>query len=221
MQDFDAFVRDTGYDIGLDMLGLNPAGQWRQTGHSWRSPGFPQTSNAPVVGVTWRDAEKFCEWLTARERKRGVLATNQNYRLPRVAEWIYAAGTTLYPWGDEWPPPAGAGNYAGSELLQTVTNHQVISGYNDGFAGTSPVGSFKPNAFGIYDLGGNAWEFCADGPSSGAQNARWMMGGSWADFAKEALSISNRARGEGNRRYSHRGFRCVLVLNEAGSASPP
>ena len=89
----------------------------------------------------------------------------------------------------------------------------MISGYNDGFAGTSPVGSFKPNAFGIYDLGGNAWEFCADGPSSGAQNARWMMGGSWADFAKEALSISNRARGEGNRRYSHRGFRCVLGVN--------
>ena len=220
VQDFDAFVRDTGYSIGLDMLGLNPAGQWRQTGHSWRSPDFPQAGNAPVVGVTWRDAEKFCEWLTARERKQGVLATNQSYRLPRVTEWIYAAGTTLYPWGDEWPPPAGAGNYAGSELLLTVTNHQVISGYNDGFAGTSPVGSFKPNGFGIYDLGGNAWEFCADGPS-GAPNARWMMGGSWADFSKEALSISNRARGEGNRRYSHRSFRCVLVLNEVGSSSPP
>jgi serine/threonine protein kinase len=220
VQDFDAFVRDTGYDIGHDLFRLNPAGQWRPTGNSWRNPDFPQTTNSPVVGVTWRDAEKFCEWLTARERKLGVLATNQSYRLPRLTEWIHAAGTGLYPWGDDWPPPAGAGNYAGTELLTMVTNHQVISGYQDGFAGTAPVGSFKPNAFGIYDLGGNVWEFCADGPAN-APNARWMMGGSWADFAKAALSVSNRARGEGAKRYSHRGFRCVLAVNEAGSASRP
>jgi hypothetical protein len=220
VQDFDAFVRATGYDMGLDVFQLNSASQWRQTGSSWRNPDFPQATNAPVVGVTWRDAEKFCEWLTARERKRGVLGTNQSYRLPRVTEWIFAAGTTLYPWGNNWPPPPGAGNYAGAELLQTVTNHPVISAYRDGFSGTSPVGSFESNAFGIYDLGGNVWEFCADGPA-GVPNARWLMGGSWADSEKEVLSISNRALGEGNRRYSHRGFRCILALNEPGSPSRP
>jgi formylglycine-generating enzyme required for sulfatase activity len=196
------------------MFELNKAGQWRKTEHSWRSPDFPQSTNSPVVGVTWRDAEKFCEWLTARERKRGVLTTNQSYRLPRVTEWIYAAGTALYPWGDAWPPPRGAGNFAGTELLSSVTNHPVITDYQDGFAGTAPVGSFRPNALGVFDLAGNVWEFCADGPANAA-NVRWMMGGSWDNSAKEALSVSNRARGDGQNRYAHRGFRCALVTSEA------
>ncbi len=211
VQDFETFVRETGYDAGTDIFLLSRAGQWKRSGHSWRNPDFPQTTNSPVVGVTWRDAERFCEWLTARERKRGVLAPNQSYRLPRVTEWIHAAGTALYPWSDDWPPPPGTGNFAGTELHGSVTNHPIIAAYNDGFAGTAPVGSFKPNALGIFDLGGNAWEFCADGPV-GAPNARWMMGGSWENFSQEALSVSNRARGDGQNRYSHRGFRCVLVL---------
>ena len=188
VQDFEAFVRDSGFVSGTDMLHMNAAGQWRLGEFSWRNPDFAQATNSPAVGVTWRDAEKFCEWLTARERKRGVLKTNQIYRLPRMTEWIHAAGSTIFPWGDDWPPPKGVGNFAGEELRASVTNHAVIFGYNDGHAFTSPVGSFKPNSLGIYDLAGNAWEFCADGPDN-APNVRWMMGGSWENAGKDQFEI--------------------------------
>jgi formylglycine-generating enzyme required for sulfatase activity len=119
----------------------------------------------------------------------------------------------MYPWGDAWPPPAGSGNYAGSEIHKTVSTHRTIAGYDDGFAGTSPVGSFKPSAHGIYDLGGNVWEFCSDGPADDP-NSRWMMGGSWEDATEESLAVANRARGNDERRYSHRGFRCVLAFTD-------
>jgi len=211
VQDFEAFAQETGFDAGANTLGMNQAGLWRSNGISWRDPGFWQATNSPVVGVNWRDAEQFCEWLTKRERKAGILAKNQSYRLPRTAEWVHAAGTTFFPWGDNWPPPADAGNFAGEELRASVTNHQVIAGYHDKFAGTSPAGSFKPNALGIFDLAGNAWEFCADGPERAAES-RWMMGGSWENPARDSMSIANRARGDGTRRYTHRGFRCVLVV---------
>jgi formylglycine-generating enzyme required for sulfatase activity len=138
-----------------------------------------------------------------------------------MTEWIHAAGSTIFPWGDDWPPPKGAGNFAGEELRASVTNHAVIFGYNDGHAFTSPVGSFKPNNLGIYDLAGNAWEFCADGPDN-APNARWMMGGSWENAGKDQFEISTRQRGDGARRFAHRGFRCVLAWsNGTGGTVPP
>jgi formylglycine-generating enzyme required for sulfatase activity len=210
VQDFVEFVGEMDYSMGTNMLTLNQRSQWRPTDHSWRSPGFTQTPAHPVVGVTWRDAEAFCAWLTEKERRAGLIATNQLYRLPMAGEWMRVAGDTLYPWGDDWPPPPGAGNYAGAEIHKAVSIHRTIAGYDDGFAATSPVGSFKPNPNGLYDLGGNVWEFCSDGPADDG-NSRWMMGGSWENATEESLTVANRARGNDARRYSHRGFRCVLA----------
>jgi iron(II)-dependent oxidoreductase len=83
-----------------------------------------------VVGVSWNDAKKFCEWLTGREQGSGALPRGQVYRLPTDAEWSAGValqdeeGNTpgeksgminLYPWGKEWPPSKGTGNYAGEE----------------------------------------------------------------------------------------------------------
>jgi serine/threonine protein kinase len=213
VQDFEVFVRETGYDTGVTMMTLGRNNQWRQSEASWRNPDFAQSPPHPVVGVTWRDAEAFCEWLTHTERQQGLLTLNQHYRLPTMAEWLRVAGPTMYPWGNQWPPPAGAGNYAGAELRRSVTRRAVISTLDDGFVGTAPVGSFKTNEYGLYDLGGNVWEFCADGPVDDP-SSRWLMGASWESGTEEALAVSHRVRGNDTRRFSHRGFRCVLVTVE-------
>jgi serine/threonine protein kinase len=137
---------------------------------SWRSPGFKQGPDHPVVFVTWLEAIAFCKWLTDKEHQEGALPPNQFYRLPTDLEWSKAVGlpeepqktpaerdmviADVYPWGAGWPPPPGAGNYAGEE----TGSDAAIKGYNDGFKWTSPVGSFKPNQYGLYDMGGNVWQ---------------------------------------------------------------
>lgn len=150
---------------------------------SW-SPVAAQTGEHPAVNVTWSQAREFCAWLTEKERKAGVIAATQSYRLPSDVEWSAAVGLgeekgaspadrgknsakDKAPWGStkDAPPPKGAGNYgpgAGS----------------DDFAGTAPVRSFKPNEFGIHDLGGNAWEWCEDQFSTAA-GVYVLRGGSW------------------------------------------
>src|SRR5437867_7628298 len=141
VKDFQAFVRESGYvhmretaDADSRMWSLDRDG-YKQRGHSWENPGFKQTEDHPVVGVSWYDAKAFCEWLTSRERAAERLPAGWEYRLPTDHEWSMAVGLVeedpaktpeqkdgaikdRYPWG-EWlegkPPPAGAGNYAGAE----------------------------------------------------------------------------------------------------------
>lgn len=177
-------------------------------------PDFAQSENDPVVKVDWNDAIEFCRWLTEKERRENFLDETKSYRLPTDEEWSEAAGLTNesgqtpeerdgrvrneFPWGSEWPPPRGAGNYAASE------------GRNDGFDATAPAGSFSPNSLGIYDLGGNVWEWCFDLYKPGS---RWgvLRGGSWSNSRRGELLSSYRNvvdRGERDVIY---GFRCVLV----------
>lgn len=137
----------------------------------------------PVIHVTSLDAIKFCEWLSARERKK--------YRLPTEAEWEYAAKGTdrrKYPWGNH----AGRGdlaNFADRNTMFAWSDREI----DDGYAESSPVGAFPLGAspFGIEDMAGNVWEWCSDyyesyrlapkvnprGPTSGTK--RVCRGGSW------------------------------------------
>jgi hypothetical protein len=125
---------------------------------------FAQGLDHPVVNVTWNDAMAFCKWLTKRERDQDVINKAFVYRLPEDREWSAAVGLVRergrtpeersgkaekYPWGAGYPPPRGAGNYHPSLAV-------------DDFRETAPVGSFAANPFGIYDLGGNVWEWCLD-----------------------------------------------------------
>jgi len=131
----------------------------------------------PVVMLSWEDATGYCNWLSGKdglpfayvvEDGEIVLASppNTGYRLPTEAEWAWVArysgggASRKYPWGDQMPPPDGAGNYADVSARSILT--KVLSNYNDGFAVTAPVGRFDANPLGLFDLGGNVAEWVND-----------------------------------------------------------
>ncbi len=204
VKDFEVFARDV---------------KLRSTG--WENPGFKQQPDHPVVNVTWVEAMAFCKWLTEKEHKEGVLPANQYYRLPTDLEWSKAVGLSeetgktpeardmdvpdVYPWGTEWPPPKGAGNYTGEETGSDV----AIKGYDDGYAWTSPVGSFNPNKYGLYDMGGNVWEWCMDNWNNESK-AKVLRGASWYNGAlKLSLLSSCRVHAAPDGSTDNYGFRIV------------
>ena len=196
----------------------------KETGHMknrWRNPGFDQTPDHPVVMVSWTDAMSFCQWLSDREHASGALPSNEFYRLPSDLEWSYAAGLSdergltpelrdmgvldVYPWGREWPPRKGTGNYTGEETGSDV----AITGFNDGFPYTSPVGSFKPNDKGLFDMGGNTWEWVLDTWNPKARS-RVLRGASWFQGSLQlSLLASCRVHSMPDRETDNYGFRVI------------
>jgi len=163
---------------------------------------FKGDLNRPVETVSWDEAVLYCQKLTERERAAGRITAQQAYRLPTEAEWEYAAraGTTGARYGE----------------LDTIA-------WWNGNAGnqTHPVKQKAPNAWGLYDMLGNVWEWCSDwsgeyptgsvtdptGPNSGS--VRVIRGGSWDVGAGRARS-AGRDRGVPGSRFSDLGFRPAL-----------
>jgi formylglycine-generating enzyme required for sulfatase activity len=184
------------YDSSKSISG--DAFERRDPKYSWRNPGFVQGDDHPVVNVTWNDAVVLAKWLSEKE---GV-----KYRLPTEAEWEYAcrAGTrTRYASGDD-PKSllkmANVFDLDAGEYWQRWAQFALAG--HDGFAFTSPIGSFAPNAWGLYDMHGNVWEWVSDwygndyyarsptdnpqGPADGSVRVR--RGGSWHTWALYARS---------------------------------
>jgi formylglycine-generating enzyme required for sulfatase activity len=155
--------------------------------------------------VTWDDAQQYVAWLSEM--------TGQRYRLPSEAEWEYAARagtTTAYWWGDE----VGTGNA-----------NCIGCGSNWDKQRTSPVGSFKPNAFALYDMSGNVWHWLQDcyhdnytnAPNDGsvwtggACNYRVVRGGSWIDKPVYVRS-AGRSWFASDNRVNNLGFRVARTL---------
>jgi formylglycine-generating enzyme required for sulfatase activity len=182
-------------------------GEWklylRAEGYpEWQQPDpkeFMQTDEHPVVRVSWNEVTKFCEWLSK--------VSGKQWRLPKEAEWEAAVGKTKYPWGEYFPPKTEDGNYA---ILADGKDDPAKVGV-DGVKGTAPVGSFRANALGFYDLGGNVWEWMQDGYDEKDPKAnRRIRGGSWDSYAYFA-EVSNRVRSYNpDYRSPYNGFRVAL-----------
>jgi formylglycine-generating enzyme len=209
---FRRFVEATGYRTEAEKDGKAGNGRngdlEQDPKYTWLSPGYAQTDEHPVVVVSWNDAAEFCEWLSRTEGKA--------YRLPTEAEWEYAcrAGTTTkYSSGDDPVSLTAVANVAGMIAAPDV------------FVNTAPVGQFRANAFGLFDMHGNVWEWCRDGydaryyresptvdPLGPSQTSlRSMRGGSWADDVSSIWHRSAEREGhEPSFRMGHVGFRVAL-----------
>ncbi len=222
MQDYQAFIEVTGHphETDLDLTPLHP-----------------------VVAVNRADAEAFCQWLTEKERHEGLIEKDTHYRLPTDAEWSLAAGIPSerggtpgdrhlkirgeYPWGFVWPPPPGSGNYADESAVDADIDPRSggrLKG-NDGFPSVAPVGSFTPNANGLYDIGGNVSEWVIEdfgGTEANTFSSYGVVrGGSWSDCRKEDLHSSFRKALGVEVRDSVTGFRVVLARGAIPSRDAP
>jgi len=181
------------------------------------------SESSPVVQVTWEQAAEYCNWLSAREglprayvaRDGRLVATSPlgtGYRLPTEAEWSRAArypgpGPLRFPWGASLPPPPRSGNFA--DAAAGALAPLILQAYEDGYPATAPVGSFPPNALGLFDLGGNVAEWVHDaysipppdaaaerdptGPASGELHV--ILGSSFLHGSVSELRLSYRDYG--------------------------
>jgi formylglycine-generating enzyme len=132
--------------------GVASAPWWRQVeGASWRTPEGPHSNldgreEHPVVHVSWNDAAAYCAWAQTR--------------LPSEAEWEYAArgglAGNVFPWGDDLEPD---GEHRMNVWQGTFPSGNTLA---DGYLGTAPVDAYAPNGFGLHNMTGNVWEWCAD-----------------------------------------------------------
>ncbi|MBW2108300.1 MAG: formylglycine-generating enzyme family protein [Deltaproteobacteria bacterium] len=203
-----AFVRETGYKTRAETGGgayIWTGSKWKKKeGYYWDNPGFDQTDEHPVTCVSWDDVQKFIRWLNEKENKR--------YRLPTEAQWEYAcrAGTDT-PFSFGRCLSTNEANYDGNYPLSGCSKGR----YRER---TVKVASFSHNAWGLYDMHGNVWEWCQDwygdypsgsvtdptGPPRGSY--RVVRGGGWSSFAGFCRS-ANRGWYFPGLRYDSLGFR--------------
>ena len=190
---------------------------WRVDGAAWHSPEGPGSGvdgrlDHPVVHVSWADASAYAAW-----------AGN---RLPTEAEWEFAARGGLrqkrYPWGDTLTP---GGRHVCNVWQGEFPNVNAIK---DGYAGTAPVDAFEPNAYGLYNMSGNVWEWCADwfgtvhprgpvvdpkGPPSG--EGKITKGGSYLCHASycNRYRVAARTASTPDSSTGNMGFRCAADAN--------
>ena len=203
-----------------DVLGVD--GEWQNQ----QLDGIPcgDKNDHPVVGMNWEDSQRFCAWLSKKE--------GETYRLPTDEEWSIAVGLghkerrdkdttpemlsckemTEFPWGSNFPPKTKdrVGNYGDSAWHEKFPAKRFfIEGYTDGFPTTAPVMSFKPNKHGLYDLGGNVWEWVGDWWNI-SEKDKVLRGASFYGDGTEYSLSSFRLHYSPSRRTNGYGFRCVL-----------
>lgn len=218
--EFARFVKASGYKIASGCVTWTGERFAMSRDRSWRDPGFPQTDRDPVVCVSWTDATAYTAWLSH--------LTGKPYRLPTEAEWEYAARAGTVDsrwWGNDPNAACQYANGADLSLLQRIPASAVAQ-CRDGYVFTSPVGSFKANAFGLYDMLGDAWQWTEDcwrpGYFHPPDDARAVLsdadcskhvlrGGSWGN-GPGAIRSSARNQDDTDGRNAGGGFRVARTL---------
>jgi formylglycine-generating enzyme required for sulfatase activity len=209
------YIAESGADDGSCKMRDPKQNKWVSDNNlSWRNPGYVQADDHPVVCVNWNQAKEYARWMSSK--------TGHSYRLLSEVEYEYVlrAGTiTRYPWGNAPNEACRHANVA-DESSRIQPGEDRTFNCDDGYAATAPVGSFPPNAFGLYDLSGNVFEWTADcdhesysgAPADGSAwlsgdcERRIVRGGSWSDGPRRlrsAYRTSNVAAAE----LRTRGFR--------------
>ncbi|MDC0226112.1 formylglycine-generating enzyme family protein [Gammaproteobacteria bacterium] len=168
--EYEQFINDTGYDMSGGCYGATEEGIVLGEDLSWFEPGYQVSDDHPVVCVSWNDAKAYVRWLSQK--------TGFKYRLFSESEWEYIAraGTsTIRFWGDsdegceyangadlDITPEAFLEEMKGRQSKIVLPDDWKVANCHDGYMTSSPVGSFKPNAFGIYDILGNVAEWVED-----------------------------------------------------------
>ena len=206
--DYAAFVTATGHDSGdecIEWIG----NEWNtNAGWSWREPGFAQHPGHPVVCVSWPDAQAYAAWLS--------LETGASYRLPSEAEWEYAAraGTaTRRYWGDSSSAQCEYANGADEAAKRRNSNLVVVVPCDDRSVYTAAAGSYAKNAFGLFDMLGNVWEWTEDcwhdryGRGVPTDGSAWtrggncsrhvLRGGAWGSSPRNLRSANRRSLSTG------------------------
>lgn len=217
---FSVFASETGF-VGKGCLTFN-GNRWIDDEKAdWSNPGFHQTDRDPAVCISWTDAQLFLKWINTKKDPHRI----GDYRLPTEEEWEYAARAgTVGPmyWGSDRSQQCEFenGRDMAAEALDPSAPHVDC---NDGFVETAPVGSFKPNPWGLYDMLGNTSQWLSDCPNIGYSAppivtfdaaapecpTRAMRGGSWATIPIGVRS-ANRQADKPKNRASDGGFRLAI-----------
>lgn len=159
-REFAAFARETSYPAGDGCGSGRAIFKWKKDPKlSWEHPGHAQSDRDPVVCVSWQDARAYIEWLNRKAHGAGTTSADGPYRLPSEAEWEYAsrAGTTsMFYWGDD----DGVAHV--HAWFNANSGCENIAGLLCEHGRTHPVGARPPNAFGLYDMAGNVWQWTED-----------------------------------------------------------
>jgi len=226
---FAAFVQETGYAAGSTCWTLENGKLDGRAGRSWRNPGFSQDGSHPAACLSWHDATAYVDWLS---RKTG----GKGYRLLTEAEWEYAARARTKPgsgprfsFGDDEKEMCAHGNGLDQTAKRTLRGTETWAALpcSDGFATTAPTGKFSANGFGLYDMHGNVKEWTQDCYHAGqdyrgapADGSAWtsgecpyrvLRGGSWLSYAR-LLRVAFRYKGAAGDRASDLGIRVARTL---------
>ncbi len=234
VREFRAFVEDTGYETDAEINAGGFTGCWarsekkgisRETvrwgwlaGKNWKSPGFTQTDDHPVTCVSWNDANAYTKWMTKKLGK--------TVRLPTEAEWEYAARAGTTRRYSQAASPSGLCEFENvADRTKSTTGSAWPSPIKctDKYWTTAPVQTFKPNAFGLYDMLGSVSEWSGDvwldklpqqpvsrsANTVGDANQRVLRGGSWNGKAAD-VRVSARKKAPRASRASITGFRVVI-----------